>query len=244
MKIIKSYFHIFNFFFQIKSTSLCLFILSDIFKSILMSLGIFVAINFFTDPSFSFFNIFFFDSIDQVIFLLIFLFLSAILSIIINSNTLVVLLEINKKLYLKKKNLVAYHRIFLLSISSNIVSFVLIMTIYFINFYDFLFFIFIYLFFLLFPLTPLGSFISKIDKKNFIIKRSTYFFIGKKIEIFSILFLLIILIYCFFSFFFTDTNPINYIYLIICSRFCLSSFNQNIRFIYLSHSNENSNSYF
>lgn len=242
MKIIKSYFNIFHFFIQIKFVSLILFILSDIFKSILISFSIFGAIKFFTETTFSFFNIFFFNSINQIIFLIVILFFLSILSIIINRNTLLTLLEVNKKLYFNKKNLVAYYRVFLLSISSNIVSFVLIITISIINFYDFLFFLLIYSFFLIFPLTPLGYFLSIIYEKNFIVKKSAYFFIGKKIEIFTILFLLIVLIYCFLSFFISENNPINYIYLIICSRFCVSSFDQNIRFIYLNRLIENNRS--
>ena len=207
------------------------FISFEILGTILLSSGFLGVVSYFTTKPINILN---FIIIENPLQILLFVSLNILFAIILKiSSRLTISKLLNLSNLDNNPKKLTINRLFILSTAGNFVTIVLLFIILLISFFDFFIFLFLNLIFLIYPLTTNGKWITHINKKNIVQKTASHFFVSKNSEILSIIFFLLALMYCVSSHFINNDNLIKYIFLIICARFFMGSFNENIRLLFV-----------
>ena len=218
-------------FFSINYLFFLSFIGFEILGTILLSSGFLGVVSYFTTKPINILN---FIIIENPLQILLFVSLNILFAIILKISSR---LTISKLLNLSNLDndpkKLTINRLFILSTAGNFVTIVLLFIILLISFFDFFIFLFLNLIFLIYPLTTNGKWITNINKKDIVQKTASHFFVSKNSEILSIIFFLLALLYCVCSHFINNDDLIRYIFLIICARFFMGSFNENIRLLFV-----------
>ena len=218
-------------FFLINYLFFFSFIVFEILGTIVLSTSFLGVVSYFSEKPINILN---FIIIENSLQILLFVCINILFAIILKISSR---LTISKLLNLSNLDndhkLLAINRLFILSTAGNFVTIVLLFIILLINFFDFFIFLILNFIFLLYPLTKNGRWITHINKKDMVQKTSSHFFVSKNSEILSIIFFFLSLLYCVFSHYIINDNLIKYIFLIICARFFMGSFNENIRLLFV-----------
>ena len=218
-------------FFSINYLFFLSFIGFEILGTILLSSGFLGVVSYFTTKPINILN---FIIIENPLQILLFVSLNILFAIILKiSSRLTISKLLNLSNLDNNPKKLTINRLFILSTAGNFVTIVLLFIILLISFFDFFIFLFLNLIFLIYSLTTNVKWITHINKKNIVQKTASHFFVSKNSEILSIIFFLLALMYCVSSHFINNDNLIKYIFLIICARFFMGSFNENIRLLYV-----------
>ena len=218
-------------FFNLNYYYFLLFVCSEILSTILLSVSFLGVINYFAGNKIIIIN---FTILENPMYILILVCCSIFFTIVLKYINKVSILKLLNLLKTKDNyKLLPLNRVFVLSVAANFVTIILLLIILLISFFDFIFFITLNILFLIYPLLKKGKWITYINKNDLVQKTSPHFFIAKNSEILSIIFFFISLTYCVTTHYQYDESLFKYIFFMICSRYFMISFNQNIRLLFV-----------
>jgi hypothetical protein len=210
---------------------LLLFVCSEILSTLLLSASFLGVISYFTGNEIIIIS---FTILEDPIHILTLICCAIFFTIVlkyINKATIQKLLNLSKT----KDNykLLPLNRVFILSITANFITIILLLIILLISFFDFIFFVTLNILFLVYPLLKIGRWLTNIDKDNLVQKTSSHFFVSKNSEFLSLIFFSISLIYCVITHYQYDESLFKYIFFMICSRYFMITLNQNVRLLFV-----------
>ena len=208
------------------------FITSEVLITIFFSMCFLLTINYFIGGRIAFLNSYIASYPIYIFILICFTIFFLLVLKFANKFAVTKLLNLSK-INSNNFQFITLNRAFILSVTGNLVSIIILLIILYFNTFDFLFFFILNFFFILYTLSNNGKWVTRINNDDLVERASAHFLMSKNSEILTIIFYFFSFTYCVINHFLYNENVLKYIFLILCSRYFIKSISDNIKLLFI-----------
>lgn len=208
------------------------FIVSEILVTIFFSVCFLLTINYFIGNKITFLSSYIASYPIYILILICFAIFFLLILKFANKFAVTKLLNMSK-INSKNFKFMTLNRAFILSVTGNLVSIIILLIILYFSTFDFLFFFILNLLFILYTLSNNGKWVTRINNDDLVERASAHFIMSKNSEILTIIFYFFSFTYCVINHFLYQDNVLKYVFLILCSRYFIKSISDNIKLLFI-----------